>query len=33
MQYTSDCMVVSPENLRDRLKQKIFALCHLYGID
>jgi predicted DNA-binding transcriptional regulator YafY len=33
MQYTSDCVVVSPENLRDRLKQKIFALCHLYGID
>jgi predicted DNA-binding transcriptional regulator YafY len=33
MQYTSDCMVVSPENLRDRLKQKIFALCYLYGIE
>jgi len=32
MQYSADCVVVSPENLRDRLKQKILTLCHLYDI-
>jgi len=30
MQYASDCVVMSPENLRDRLKQKILTLYDLY---
>lgn len=33
MQYTPDCMVVSPENVRSLVKQKIRTLCDLYDID
>jgi WYL domain len=33
MQYTPDCVIVSPENVRDRLKQKLLTLCDLYGIE
>ncbi|OUL20560.1 WYL domain-containing protein [Nostoc sp. RF31YmG] len=33
MQYAPDCVVVSPENLRDRLKQKLRTLCQLYDIE
>ncbi|MBD2519976.1 transcriptional regulator [Nostoc sp. FACHB-973] len=30
--YWEDCVIVSPESLRDRLKQKLFTLCELYDI-
>jgi hypothetical protein len=33
MQYTPDCVVVSPENVRDRIKQKLLTLCDLYGVE
>jgi predicted DNA-binding transcriptional regulator YafY len=33
MQYAPDCVVVSPENVRDRLKQKLRTLCQLYNIE
>lgn len=32
MQYSSDCMVISPENVRSLIKAKLIALCHNYGI-
>lgn len=32
MQYTPDCVIVSPENLRDRFKEKLIALCHNYHL-
>ncbi|WP_341531601.1 transcriptional regulator (plasmid) [Nostoc sp. UHCC 0302] len=28
--YWEDCVIVSPESLRARLKQKLFTLCELY---
>lgn len=31
MQYTPDCLVVAPESIRDRLKQKILTLLNLYN--
>ncbi len=31
--YWEDCVIVSPESLRDRLKQKLFTLCQLYDIN
>jgi hypothetical protein len=33
MQYSSDCVVVSPENVRSLLQQKIRNLCQLYDIE
>ncbi|MGF1938417.1 MAG: WYL domain-containing protein [Nostoc sp. ChiQUE02] len=33
MQYAPDCIVISPENVRDRLKQKLLTLCQLYDIE
>lgn len=30
--YWEDCVIVSPECLRDRLKQKLFTLCELYDL-
>jgi len=31
--YGQDCVVISPESLRDRLKQKLLTLCQLYDIE
>ncbi|MHC5825317.1 MAG: WCX domain-containing protein, partial [Nostoc sp.] len=31
--YWEDCVIVSPESLRDRLKQKLSTLCQLYNIE
>ncbi|MBD2563831.1 MULTISPECIES: transcriptional regulator [Nostoc] len=31
--YWEDCVIVSPESLRDRLKQKLFTLCQLYDVN
>jgi predicted DNA-binding transcriptional regulator YafY len=33
MQYAPDCVVILPENVRDRLKQKLLTLCQLYDIE
>ncbi|MEA5503838.1 WYL domain-containing protein [Halotia wernerae UHCC 0503] len=33
MQYAPDCVVILPENVRDRLKQKLRTLCDLYDIE
>ncbi|HEY9675903.1 MAG TPA: WYL domain-containing protein [Waterburya sp.] len=33
MQYADDCVIVSPDSLRDRIKQKLRTLCHLYDIE
>ncbi|HEY9801796.1 MAG TPA: WYL domain-containing protein [Leptolyngbyaceae cyanobacterium] len=30
--YWEDCVIVSPDNLRERLKQKLFTLCDLYDV-
>ncbi|MDM9381626.1 WYL domain-containing protein [Chlorogloeopsis sp. ULAP01] len=30
MQYTPDCVVVSPDSVRDRIKQKLRCLCEIY---
>ena len=32
MQYSSDCIVVSPENVRSLIKQKLLAQCQNYDI-
>ncbi|PMB19694.1 transcriptional regulator [Fischerella thermalis] len=31
--YWENCVIVSPESLRNRLKQKLLSLCNLYDID
>lgn len=31
--YWEDCVILAPDSLRDRLKQKLRSLCHLYDID
>jgi len=31
--YWEDCVVVSPENVRDRVKQKLKSLCQQYDMD
>lgn len=33
LRYGGDCVVMSPESVRDRLKQKLRTLCHLYDIE
>jgi predicted DNA-binding transcriptional regulator YafY len=32
LRYGEDCVVVSPEDVRDRLKQKLKTICNLYNI-
>ncbi|HAZ49120.1 MAG TPA: WYL domain-containing protein [Cyanobacteria bacterium UBA11369] len=32
MQYAPDCVVVSPEGVRDRIKQKLINLCRQYDL-
>lgn len=32
MQYSSDCIVVSPENVRSKIKEKLLALCQHYDL-
>ncbi|MBU7587334.1 MAG: transcriptional regulator [Nostoc sp. TH1S01] len=31
--YWEDCVIVAPESLRERLKQKLFTLCNLYNVE
>ena len=31
--YGEDCEIVSPENLRDRFREKVKSLCQQYGIE
>lgn len=31
--YWEDCVIVSPESVRDRLKQKLKSLCHQYDLE
>lgn len=31
--YWEDCVIVAPDSMRDRLKQKVRNLCHLYEIE
>lgn len=33
MQYAPDCVVVSPEGVRDRIKQKLINLCRQYDLE
>ncbi|MEQ9672656.1 helix-turn-helix transcriptional regulator [Coleofasciculus sp. G2-EDA-02] len=33
LRYGGDCVVMSPENVRERVKQKLRTLCHLYDIE
>jgi hypothetical protein len=33
MQYSSDCVVISPQNVRSLVQQKIRNLCQLYDIE
>jgi predicted DNA-binding transcriptional regulator YafY len=33
LRYGGDCVVMSPESVRDRIKQKVRALCQLYDIE
>ncbi|AFZ33065.1 hypothetical protein Glo7428_4629 [Gloeocapsa sp. PCC 7428] len=33
MQYAPDCVIVSPESMRDRLTAKLRTLCQLYDIE
>ncbi len=33
LRYGEDCMVVSPESVRDRLKQKLKSMCYQYEIE
>lgn len=32
-QYWEDCVILAPDSLRDRIRQKVRTLCHLYDID
>ena len=32
LRYAPDCVIVSPENVRDRLKQKLLSLCKQYDL-
>ena len=32
LRYGKDCEIVSPEAVRDRLKQELEPLCQLYGL-
>ncbi len=33
LRYGEDCVVVSPESVRSRLKQKLRSLCHQYDLE
>ena len=33
LRYGGDCVVMSPDSVRDRIKQKVRTLCQLYDID
>ena len=33
LRYENDCVILAPESMRDRLKQKIRTLCGLYDIE
>lgn len=33
MQYAEDCIVVSPENVRSRLREKVKSMCRQYDIE
>jgi hypothetical protein len=33
MQYGEDCVIVAPDSVRDRIKQKVRTLCQLYDIE
>lgn len=33
MQYSSDCIVVSPENVRSKIKEKLLTLCQNYDLN
>jgi predicted DNA-binding transcriptional regulator YafY len=33
LRYGEDCVIVSPDNLRDRMKQKILTLSDLYDVE
>ena len=33
MQYGEDCVIVSPDNVRDRIKQKLRLQCQQYGLE
>ena len=31
--YGKECVIVSPQNLRDRFQQELIALCSLYNLE
>jgi len=33
LRYTPDCVVMSPDSVRSRLKQKLKSLCHQYDLE
>lgn len=33
LRYRQDCVIVSPQSMRDRLKQELLAMCQLYDIE
>jgi hypothetical protein len=33
MQYVPDIVIISPENVRDRIKEKLISQCQRYGLD
>ncbi|NJK69240.1 MAG: WYL domain-containing protein [Microcoleus sp. CSU_2_2] len=33
LRYGKDCVIVSPDNVRDRFQQELFALCRLYNLE
>ena len=33
LRYRQDCVIVSPQSMRDRLKQELLAMCRLYDIE
>jgi predicted DNA-binding transcriptional regulator YafY len=33
MQYAPDCVIVSPENVRSLVKEKLKSLCHKYDLE
>ncbi|HBB30870.1 MAG TPA: WYL domain-containing protein [Cyanobacteria bacterium UBA8803] len=32
LQYGEDCIIISPQSVRDRLTAKLIAMCHQYGL-
>ncbi|MBE9016831.1 transcriptional regulator [Chroococcidiopsidales cyanobacterium LEGE 13417] len=33
LRYRQDCVIVSPQSMRDRLKQELITMCQLYDIE